>query len=58
MRTKKTTKTVQERDDWPLWWFNILEKAIERGDYAKAAEANENLERLGYVVRYRVSGNA
>jgi hypothetical protein len=39
--------------DWPLWWFARLEAAIERGDYPAAAEAQQELERLGVTVRYR-----
>ena len=39
--------------DWPLWWFSRLEMAVERGDFAAAAQAQKELERLGVVVQYR-----
>jgi hypothetical protein len=39
--------------DWPLWHFAQLEAAIEQGDYAAAALAQQELERLGVTVQYR-----
>jgi hypothetical protein len=39
--------------DWPLWWFARLEAAVERGDFAAAARAQRELERLGVSVQYR-----
>jgi hypothetical protein len=48
-----STHTEHDRIDWPLWWFARLEAAIERGDYAAAARAQRELERLGVTVRYR-----
>jgi hypothetical protein len=39
--------------NWPLWWFARLEAAVERGDFAGAAGAQRELERLGVTVRYR-----
>ena len=44
---KKTLAT-----DWPAYWFVALERAIEEGDYEKAAEAQRNLKRLGVTVRF------
>ncbi len=35
----------------PIYWFALLEGAIERGDLAAAAQAQAELERLGYRVR-------
>jgi hypothetical protein len=39
--------------DWPLYWFAQLEAAIEKGAYADAARAQDELERLGVTVQYR-----
>jgi hypothetical protein len=39
-------------DDWPLYWFAKLEKAVEVGDHRAAAEAQDRLARLGVRVRY------
>ena len=35
----------------PIYWFTLLDKAVEQGDHA-AAEAQRELERLGVSVRY------
>jgi hypothetical protein len=37
----------------PTYWFGVLEIARERGDFARAAEAQRELRRLGVIVRYR-----
>jgi hypothetical protein len=34
------------------YWFFVLERAREAGDFKRAIEAKENLERLGVSVRY------
>lgn len=39
--------------DWPVYWFARLEAAVERGDFASAARAQRELERLGVTVTYR-----
>lgn len=36
----------------PAYWFLILERAREAGDFKRAIEAKENLKRLGISVRY------
>ncbi len=36
----------------PIYWFALLDKAIERGDHPAAAQAQKELERLGVNVRY------
>ncbi len=36
--------------DWPLWWFAGLEAAVKRDDLQAAAEAQRELERLGFSV--------
>ena len=38
--------------DSPPYWFLVLELAREAGDFKRAIEAKENLERLGVSVRY------
>lgn len=36
----------------PIYWFALLEEAVERGDHAIAAEAQRELRRLGVSVWY------
>lgn len=38
--------------DFPVYWFVRLERAVGDGDFAAAAEAQRQLERLGVRVRY------
>lgn len=38
--------------DEPLYWFAILDKAVQRGDHAAAAKAQRELGRLGVRVYY------
>jgi hypothetical protein len=38
--------------EWPLYWFALLEKAVEQGDHQAAAEAQRQLARLGVRVSY------
>lgn len=40
------------RQNWPLYWFARLEKAVEVGDHQSAAEAQWELDRLGVHVAY------
>ncbi len=44
-------KTEPEKDE-PIGWFYLLQRAIEVGDYAAAAEAQRELKRLGVEVRF------
>ena len=44
--------TAENYTDQPIYWFALLDKAVERGDHAAAAEAQRELERLGVAVRY------
>jgi hypothetical protein len=46
------TISVPPQADWPLYWFARLEKAVDEGDHAAAAEAQRELERLNVHVRY------
>lgn len=39
--------------DSPVYWFVLLELAKERGDFASAAHAKQELERLGVRITYR-----
>ena len=37
--------------DRPIYWFVILDLALARGDFYAAAEAKEELRRLGIDIR-------
>lgn len=41
-----------ERNE-PVYWFVLLEKAVNRGDFDAAAHAKRELERLGVSIAYR-----
>ena len=38
--------------DEPTYWFAVLEIARERGNFEEAAEAKQQLTRLGVCVNY------
>jgi hypothetical protein len=38
--------------DQPIFWFVLLNDAIDRGDWKSAAHAQQELERLGIHVRH------
>jgi hypothetical protein len=38
--------------NWPLYWFARLERAVEQGDHQDAAKSQTELARLGVVVHY------
>ena len=46
------TPTPADPIDTPIYWFTILELAIDRGDFEQAAEAQRELARLGVRVQY------
>lgn len=48
---------IESWRDSPTAWFVVLEDALVRGDYSRAAEAQRELERLGLSVRYRRPAN-
>lgn len=54
MNQKHLTSAPQDRDhqNEPTYWFVILEIARERGDFEGAAEAKQQLHRLGVCVSY------
>jgi hypothetical protein len=39
--------------DRPIYWFALLEKSVECGDFGRAADATKELRRLGVEVTYR-----
>jgi hypothetical protein len=46
------TSLPADATDWPLFWFAKLESAVETGDHQTAAEAQQELARLGVRVNY------
>jgi hypothetical protein len=47
--------TRTEADDYadePLYWFALLDHAVQQGDHEAAADAQRQLKRLGVRVRY------
>jgi hypothetical protein len=51
-RQHTPTSTPDDYADEPIYWFAVLDKAVEHGDHAAAAEAQRELDRLGVAVRY------
>ena len=47
-----STTESRPPQDWPVVWFAELERAIEPGDFVAAARAQQELARLGVVVRW------
>jgi hypothetical protein len=47
-RDNPTTET-----ELPIYWFVLLEQAIDRSDSEAAARARRELDRLGVRVTYR-----
>jgi hypothetical protein len=45
-------KNDSEIRDSPLYWFSVLERARETGDFRRALQAKRELERLGILVAY------
>jgi hypothetical protein len=43
---------TEDYTDEPIYWFAVLDRAVERGDHAAAADAQRQLDRLGVRVRY------
>lgn len=46
--------TNADHREHPVFWFYLLDKAVEAGNFVRAAQAQRELERLGVTVRYRV----
>jgi len=38
----------------PIYWFMLLESAVEEGDHESAVEAYRELRRMGIVVQFGV----
>jgi hypothetical protein len=49
---KPTPRLPEPVEDLPIYWFAILDRAVEEGDHAAAAKAQRELARLGVQVRY------
>jgi hypothetical protein len=51
--SRRTSQTTDEDyTDEPIYWFAILDRAVEQGNHTAAAEAQGELERLGIRIRY------
>lgn len=52
---ERAEKPTSERDarDCATAWFAVLERAKQAGDFATAARAVQELERLGVKVKYQ-----
>jgi hypothetical protein len=48
-----TNRPQSTWENSPGMWFSILCNALAEHDFARAAEAQENLERLGVSVRFQ-----
>jgi hypothetical protein len=48
-----TTAKSSAPTDSPVYWFVVLHQARDSGDFATAAQAVRELERLGVSVIYR-----
>jgi hypothetical protein len=53
MTGQKKNVQAQDHRDQPVYWFVVLEQARERSDFESAANAKQELERLGVRVSYR-----
>lgn len=52
--SRSTATEVKTRpEESPIAWFSELLIAIERGEYRRAADVQEQLGRLGWIVRKR-----
>lgn len=49
----KTTRSRPPEFDRPIYWFAVLEQALDRSDLATAARAQRELKRLGITVNYQ-----
>jgi hypothetical protein len=58
MRQNPSEADMAETRDQPIYWFALLDSAIESGDFEQAAEAVKQLKRLGISVRYRCRSKA
>ena len=49
---QSTEENISNAKRQPVYWFVVLEAAIERGDYQVAADAARELRAMGIEVRY------
>jgi hypothetical protein len=52
MQTEQQKTIDKEIRNSPIAWFYILEDSRRQGDFRRAAEAQQELVRLGVEVRY------
>src|SRR5262245_48881611 len=52
-RTMAARQQLPDHRDEPTYWFAVLEIARDQGDFETAAEAQQQLRRLGVWVRYQ-----
>lgn len=50
---KRGKKRSPDPKDHPVYWFAVLDQAIESADQQRAEEARRELERLGVKVTFR-----
>lgn len=48
-----TSSTRPPEHEEPIYWFYLLEVAINNGDFEAAARAKAELEQLGVTVTYK-----
>lgn len=58
MANDTATPPKQDHRESPMYWFAILEIARERGSFEQAAEARQQLKRLGVRVTYERGNSA
>lgn len=49
---KPKPKPKLDYTEQPIYWFAVLDQAVECGNFQLAANAQAELERLGVTVRY------
>lgn len=53
MKPLDTQPGLPAARDWPAYWLVCLERSIAEGNYSAAAEAQQELRRLGIEVTMR-----
>jgi hypothetical protein len=49
----QTTAELTRPEESPIAWFGEMLLAADRGDFQRAAEAQRELTRLGWIVNFR-----
>jgi hypothetical protein len=52
-RSRPPKETASRPEDSPIAWFGEMLLALDRGDYRRATESQDQLSRLGWSVRRR-----